>query len=388
MSSDSDIDMEPKGLVNDDGNYILQHDDIATLLKYVWAGVLLPVTEDAYQQRLQISDDTAGKLSGVIKPLVAAYDTAQKNCQKFKDQTYPSIADLSSDVYSYAQDAGGTVDDSYYVNIINWIKQLSKSTDPDEQAELKGAIDAVIDKQVADIQALQDRANAAVADLQAFEGLAKIDKSALTTRSNAVKDKLDTAVGSLGDLNTQLQHYRDELTADMAEYEHDKLVAETSASYCWIGLFGLIAAAAVAGIYGDKAAKMAQRIDKVRQLIKDWEGKVKDETRIVSDLGAIDSDVGSILGKIKPAIEVIQKMEGIWSAIANDLKNIKEAVQKDFKIANEIVAKLEATKLVAKWNDLKDSETVDKYRQAAFVTDVSTATLDDLSAQLHQQASK
>ncbi|KAL1662886.1 hypothetical protein GGF50DRAFT_103618 [Schizophyllum commune] len=378
--------MEPKGLVNDDGNYILQHDDIATLLKYVWAGVLLPVTEDAYQQRLQISDDTAGKLSGVIKPLVAAYDTAQKNCQKFKDQTYPSIADLSSDVYSYAQDAGGTVDDSYYVNIINWIKQLSKSTDPDEQAELKGAIDAVIDKQVADIQALQDRANAAVADLQAFEGLAKIDKSALTTRSNAVKDKLDTAVGSLGDLNTQLQHYRDELTADMAEYEHDKLVAETSASYCWIGLFGLIAAAAVAGIYGDKAAKMAQRIDKVRQLIKDWEGKVKDETRIVSDLGAIDSDVGSILGKIKPAIEVIQKMEGIWSAIANDLKNIKEAVQKDFKIANEIVAKLEATKLVAKWNDLKDS--VDKYRQAAFVTDVSTATLDDLSAQLHEQASK
>ncbi|KAI4527095.1 hypothetical protein K525DRAFT_257482 [Schizophyllum commune Loenen D] len=378
--------MEPKGLVNDDGNYILQHDDIATLLKYVWAGVLLPVTEDAYQQRLQISDDTAGKLSGVIKPLVAAYDTAQKNCQKFKDQTYPSIADLSSDVYSYAQDAGGTVDDSYYVNIINWIKQLSKSTDPDEQAELKGAIDAVIDKQVADIQALQDRANAAVADLQAFEGLAKIDKSALTTRSNAVKDTLDTAVGSLGDLNTQLQHYRDELTADMAEYEHDKLVAETSASYCWIGLFGLIAAAAVAGIYGDKAAKMAQRIDKVRQLIKDWEGKVKDETRIVSDLGAIDSDVGSILGKIKPAIEVIQKMEGIWSAIANDLKNIKEAVQKDFKIANEIVAKLEATKLVAKWNDLKDS--VDKYRQAAFVTDVSTATLDDLSAQLHQQASK
>ncbi|KAL1753977.1 hypothetical protein FB107DRAFT_216616 [Schizophyllum commune] len=382
----SDIDMEPKGLVNDDGNYILQHDDIANLLKYVWSGVLLPVTEDAYKQRLQLSDDTAGKLSGVIKPLVAAYDTAQKNCQKFKDQTYPSIVDLSSDVYNYAQDAGGTVDDSYYVNIINWIKQLSQSTDPDEQAELKGAIDAVIDKQVKDIQALQDRSNAAVADLQTFEDLAEKDQSALTTRSNAVKDKLNTEVGSLDDLNTQLQNYRDELTADLAEYEHDKLVAETSASYCWVGLFGLIAAAAVASIYGDKAAKMAQRIDEVRQLIKDWEGKVQDETRVISDLGAIGSDVGSILGKIKPAIEVIQKMEGIWSAIANDLKNIKEAVQKDFKIANEIVAHMEATKLVNKWNDLKDS--VDKYRQAAYVTDVTTATLDDLSAQLHQQATK
>lgn len=77
MSSD-DIDMEPKGLVNDDGNYILQHDDIANLLKYVWSGVLLPVTESAYTQRLQLSDDTAGKLSGVIKPLVAAYATVSR----------------------------------------------------------------------------------------------------------------------------------------------------------------------------------------------------------------------------------------------------------------------------------------------------------------------
>lgn len=67
----------------------------------------------------------------------------------------------------------------------------------------------------------------------------------------------------------------------------DKIVAETSPSYCWLGLIGLIAAVAVASVYGDKAAKMAKRIDEVRQLIKDWETKVKDETRLISDLGAI-----------------------------------------------------------------------------------------------------
>ncbi|KAL1682933.1 hypothetical protein EV122DRAFT_249096 [Schizophyllum commune] len=385
MSSD-DIDMEPKGLVNDDGNYILQHDDIANLLKYVWSGVLLPVTESAYTQRLQLSDDTAGKLSGVIKPLVAAYATTQANCQIFKDKTYPGIVDLSSDVYSYAQNAGGTVDDSYYVNIINWIKQLSKSTDKEEQEELQGAINAVIDQQVKDIQALQDRADAAVAELQKFEDQSEKDQDALTTRSNVVKDQVTAEVGSLDELNAKLKEYRDELTEDLKEYEHDKLVAETSASYCWLGLIGLIAAAAVASVYGDKAAKMAKRIDEVRQLIKDWETKVKDETRLISDLGAIGTDVGNILKLIKPAIEVIQKMIGVWTAIANDLKNLKEAVNKDFKIANEMVAKMQATKLVNNWNDLKDS--VDKYRQAAFVSDVSTATLEDLSAQLHAQAAK
>ncbi|KAI5892075.1 uncharacterized protein SCHCODRAFT_02732293 [Schizophyllum commune H4-8] len=386
MSSDSDIDMEPKGLVNDDGNYILQHDDIANLLKYVWSGVLLPVTEDAYTQRLQLSDDTAGKLSDVIKPLVAAYAVAQTNCQVFKDKTYPGIVDLSSDVYNYAQNAGGTVEDSYYVNIISWIKQLSQSTDKDEQEDLHGAIDAVIDQQLEAIQALQDRADAAVGELAKFEDQSEKDQDALTTRSNAVKDKATAEVGNLDDLNAKLKEYRDELTDDLKEYEHDKLVEETSAAYCWIGLFGLIAAAAVASVYGDKAAKMAKRIDEVRQLIRDWEAKVRDETRLISDLGAISTDVGNVLTLIKPAIAVIQKMIGVWTAIANDLKNLKDTVNKDFKIANEIVARMEATKLVDKWNDL--AESVDKYRQAAFVSDVSTATLDDLSAQLHEQATR
>ena len=75
MTSVPNIDMSPKDLVNSDGNYVLQHEDIANLLKYVWSGVLLPVTVPDYQDRLQLSTDTVDKLSEVIESLLAAYDT-------------------------------------------------------------------------------------------------------------------------------------------------------------------------------------------------------------------------------------------------------------------------------------------------------------------------
>ena len=68
-------DLTPKGLVNDDGNYILQQDDMYSLLKYVCAGLLLPVTDWEYIERLNLSQDTTGIISSSLEPLIATYVT-------------------------------------------------------------------------------------------------------------------------------------------------------------------------------------------------------------------------------------------------------------------------------------------------------------------------
>ena len=65
--------IDPLILTNKDDNYILQHQDVHDLQKYLWSGVLLPITPEDYQGRLNISDRTASKLSDVIKPLVDVY---------------------------------------------------------------------------------------------------------------------------------------------------------------------------------------------------------------------------------------------------------------------------------------------------------------------------
>ncbi|KAL1690589.1 hypothetical protein GGG16DRAFT_55400 [Schizophyllum commune] len=382
MSSVPTVDMSPKGLLNDNGNYVLQHEDIATLLKYVQSGVLLPDTESAYQNRIQYSNDTANKLSDVIKPLVAVYATTQGHCKKFNDETYPGIVHLSNNVYSYAQTAGGTVDDSYYAAILDWIRRLSNSTDPDEQVDLKAAIDDLVKVRSDDIDALQSRANQAIEDLKAFEKDTQKDQDALKARKKAVEDKIRLELGSIDELNDKLKTYRKEMEDDMKECEHDRVIAQSSAAYVWLFPFGTIAAASVAKIFTDKADALERRIKEVKQLIADFEQKKTDETRLSGDLTAIDTDLNGVLALIQPCIHAIQGMKGEWTAISNDLGTIKELLNEDFKRASEAVATLEAKKLVADWNDLKES--VNKYRDVAFIADVSTVTMDEYVTQLHE----
>ena len=38
---------------------------------------------------------------------------SKAHCEAFKDKTYPSIVGIADDIYNYAQDAGGTEQDSY-----------------------------------------------------------------------------------------------------------------------------------------------------------------------------------------------------------------------------------------------------------------------------------
>ncbi|KAL1734518.1 hypothetical protein EV714DRAFT_202113 [Schizophyllum commune] len=386
---------EPKGLLNSDNNYILQHDDVVYLHKYVWGGVLLPTTESAYRSRLHVSNDVFAKLSGVIRPLVQTYATTKEHCQMFKDTTYPSIVSIASEVYNYAQNAGGSSQDSYYGKISflpRWlqpyifqcIRKLADVTSEEEKARLKKTINELVDMQVRNIDEIRTKSQAVVGDLHAFHDNTKKDMSALKERSDAVHTKLEAEVGSLQELDSKLREYRIELEADIAEYEHDKTVACTTPAYYWLGLIGLISAATVAGIYGDKAAKMAARIDEVRKLISEYEQKIEDETRVVADLRAIDKHVDNILSLIEPAIQTIEKMMGIWQAIADDLRNLKDMVDTDVRKAAAVVADIVEAKVLAKWNDLK--EAVDKYRKAAYVSDAGTVSLDDLSRQLHKQA--
>ncbi|KAL1716013.1 hypothetical protein EV715DRAFT_206217 [Schizophyllum commune] len=361
MTAVPDIDMTPKGLVNDDGNYVLQHEDIANLLKYVWSGVLLPVTVSAYQDRLELSMDTINQLSDVIKPLLAAYGTAQQNCKKFKDETYPGIVDLSNDVFAYAQNAGGTVDNSNYG---------------------MEAIDAVINQQAEDIERLQMRAAGAVADLKYFESLTRTDQVKLGSRNSALKSKLVAELGSLEDLDLELDRYRREISADVDECQRNRVAAQTTAAYAWVFPIGTILAAINVSNYTSTADVLEQRINEVQDLIAKGEQKKKDETRLIADLTAIETDLKGVQDKIQPSIKVLETMQGVWSAIAGDLNTIKELLEKDFKLANEAVAKLQAKKLVNDWNELKVA--VDKYRQVAYVADVPSVSMDDYVAQLNE----
>ncbi|KAI4522430.1 hypothetical protein EV122DRAFT_267720 [Schizophyllum commune] len=384
MSSPTAPDMTPKDLVNSDGNYVLQQDNMYAVLQYVWAGVLLPTTPAAFQARLQISSDTMQKLSAVLESLVSQYKTTQGHCQPFKDGVYPAIVSIADAVYSYAQNAGGTAADSYYANIFSSVRALPTTTDPAQLADLKQTITDLVNIQVKNIAGIQSQAALVLSDLTSFQNLCMQDAKDLQTCHTAVTDALSTEVGDLNDLEVDLANNRTLLKSEQAAYLHDKIVACTTITYAWIPVVGIIAASIVAGIYGSAAAKMASAIDGTKSDITDEEGKITDEKALIGDVKSIDADLSDFLTALAGAVTALQGMMGTWGAISKDLTSLQTMVDQDIRTAVGVVANIEDNKLIAKWNAL--AAAVDKYRQAAYISPIQQQSLDNLSAQLHNQA--
>ncbi|KAI4523537.1 hypothetical protein K525DRAFT_282544 [Schizophyllum commune Loenen D] len=371
--SSTTVDMSPGALVNSDGNYCLQQDDMHNLLKYLCA---------------------MSQYSTVIGDLVDEYET---------NTTYPDIVNIAPDVYSYAQNAGGTVDDSFYASIFQLIGSFANTTNTTEDKnKITQQVDDLINVQVQAIASIITKAETAVADLQSFETQCMQDQSDLQAKERAVHDAITAETGSLSDLTTKLQNDCQTLAADQAAYEHDKIVACTTLTYAWVPFWGIIAASVVAGIYGHAAAELADDIDTLKSDISTESAEVTDDTRVIADLTAVDTDWKSFIASIQPAITAIQKMHGTWSAISGDLTSLQNMVHTDVSTAEAAIAGFVDQKVVDKWNALADAGklccfrlfplwrltfcTVQKYQQAAFLTQAQQLTIDQLSAQLHEQA--
>ncbi|KAL1734890.1 hypothetical protein EV714DRAFT_268608 [Schizophyllum commune] len=349
-------DMSPKDLMNNDGNFTLQQDDMYRVLQYVWAGVLLPTSPSTFQARLDISQDTMQELNAVLESLIGQYKVTQGHCQPFKDVTYPSIVKIADAIYAYAQNAGGTVQTSYYANLFALVRSLGQHN------------------------------FAVLADIKAFSDITMTDSTNLQSCHTAVYTTLQSKVGDLATLKSDLQTSRTLLATEQSEYLHDKIVACTTLTYAWIPFVGIIAASIVAGIFGSAAAKMAKAIDSTESDITTEEGKITDETRLIADMTSIDSDLSNFLKALTAASTCLMGMQGTWDAIAADLTSLQNMVDQDIRTAVGFMATLEDAKLVEKWNDLATA--VDKYRNAAFISPIEQQSLDELSAQLHKQATE
>lgn len=384
MSSTTTLDMSPGAVVNSDGNYCLQQDSMYNLLKYMWAGALLPLTPTAYQTRLQISDGAMTQYAALFTQLIAVYETVSGHCNTFRTTTYPEIVDIAADVYNYAQNAGGTVQDSFYANIFQAIRSFASATTQQEQATLTQQIDELVAVQLNTINGIIAKGQSAVNDLATFLNQCMQDQTDLKAQQTAIEDAINSETGSLNALKQKLQDDRLTLTADQAAYEHDKIVACTTLTYAWIPFWGVIAATVVAGIYGHAAASMASDIDTLKADITSESGQVTDDTRVVADLTAVGTDLDSLVAAIHPAITTIQQMQGAWSAISGDLTSLQNMVKTDVSTAEAAIGVVVDQKVVEKWNDL--AAAVKSYQQAAFLTQPEQLTIDQLSAQLQEQA--
>jgi hypothetical protein len=345
--------------------FLLSSAEWLAIQVYVNDAVSLPTNTDELQKSL--GPDAPPINTADFASLVACYSAINSHCTDWQKTTFPASISLAGDVVAYAQKA------PIYYGAINTEAQKLVSNPNDTQAQ--AALKAIIDNLAAQATTFQGNAQHVSDMITTFATQTAADKNSLLgpdgtgTQSGIVKDYTDKygstseAVKSLTD---QLNGLNELLVTDTKEYNHDVIVASTTPTYAWIWPIGTIAAAIVAGIYGDKAMKALNRIHKDQDQIATLSAQLKADANLMCDLTLANKGITQISSEISNALPIIQKIQGIWGAIATDLTNLGNIIQNDIAQALPIIMNLGVDEAITAWQKLGTE--ADSYRVNAYIT--------------------
>ncbi|KAL1733728.1 hypothetical protein EV714DRAFT_203965 [Schizophyllum commune] len=377
-------DLTPKGLINSDGNYILQQDDMYGLVKYIWAGLLLPVTEREYITSLNLSQETIGIIDSALGPLIGAYIEAKAHCETFRTITYPSITGIASDVFDFAQIASGqgTSPSWAYASLMQTIRALGSATAANA-ATLQQTVKDIVSYLSTAISDIQAKVQTAIDDLRAFEQTAMQDKQSILQFQSAIVALIQIEEGDINSLLATLRKYQADLEFFEFERETGIVRACTKPRYLWVPFIGLFTASVVDDLPSEKASAMATTISSIKQLIYTQEGQIDEQKGVAANLAAVESDVNGLLAALGPAIATLQNMNAILQAIVDDLTSIQKMATSAGTPAGVLVIGITDEQLTQKWADL--AVAVGKYQQACGMDEAQMATIDELADQLSER---
>jgi hypothetical protein len=341
--------------------FILSASEWLAIQTYVINGLALPITEPAF--RTLLGSGAPSDLSD-FTPLITAYANLNTHVKGWQNDTFPESVSLASDIYNYAQQAP-----TYYNPILPLAQKLS--VNPNDQ-QSKDALIAILGVLKGSATTYHDKAEKVATKIQQFANDTLADKIVLSGTDGkgglqkTYNDKYGATSTEVTELTKEIAAQKIVLDAANAEYDHDVIVAATTPTYAWIVPLGTIAAAVVAGVYGDKAVKALERAKAAQQQINTLNAKLAADAQLMVSINTAESSISNILGPLQAALPVIQKIQGVWGAISDDLGNIINTINLNIEQALPIIMNLGVETAINEWTAV--GGLAQAYRLNAYVT--------------------
>lgn len=336
-----------------------------TIQTYVNDALALPITMDEFRNSL--GPGAPSDLSD-FNQIVTAYQALYGHCQTWQKTTFPSSVALADAVYDY----GANKAPVYYPAILKEANILIGDPGNEGAKQALAAMIGVLEKAAT---SYATQASTVATAIQQFATDTQADKTTLIgpkgggglqkyyndeygTKSADVQAKLD-------DIKAQ----QIVLKAAMKEYTHDVTVAATSATYAWIPIVGWIAGAIVAGIYGHKAVEALDEANDARDQIAHDNEVVQADFNLMAAINTTELGLSTIVDALSTALPVIQKLEGVWGAMAGDLGAIGTLIETDIAQVPPIIMSLGVDEAVLAWSNV--AQAANAYRVNAYVQDGS-----------------
>ncbi|KAI0453831.1 hypothetical protein F5B21DRAFT_504924 [Xylaria acuta] len=364
--------------------FVLAQTDMASLNRYAWTGKLLPVTRDEYTLSLGISDgsEISEPVWGAVDLLLGKYSTMKTDTSQFLDITWPSIVDLSNNIYNFSALAGGKDDSSYYASMLKWVGMYNDETDPDKKEEYRQSIQQITKTMYDKTQTLHDKAEESKQALIKFEEATRTSQVALTSSSSQLSDLLEGEDGEITELKDQISQSLKDIEAYQKEIDADRLTIEQTAYYVWIPFAGTIAAVSVLLVTENDIHRLEKAIKTVRDTINQEKAKLQAAMRLQSDITSMSMQVDKLVDLFGPVITTLEMLQGAWEKMGSDLNSLNELFNdQGTDIPPMLMEQIQLNQIIDQWNALKNC--VDQYRQNAYLSDQpSKESLDDYLAEL------
>ncbi len=333
---------------------------------YVHQSLALPTTIPALQT---LAGQEATDNWDDFKKLTTAYQDIHTHVTKWQNETFPESVSLASDIYAYSQQAP-----TYYKPIVALAQKLTIDAN---DAASKTKLTAILEVLKASALANSEKAGKVAKKIQDFANETLQDKIVLSGADSKggllayYHKRFGTTTGTAAELQTSLLEAQQELEAANKEYSHAVTVAATTPAYYWATIFGFIAAVTVAGVYGDRARKAKNRMKEAERRINELKGRIAAITRLLAALSMTEASISNILEPLNAALPIIQRIQGVWGTIADDLAKLITTINTNIAQTMPIIMDLGVDTVLAEWQRV--GEAANGYRLNAYITSTTPA---------------
>lgn len=345
--------------------FILSRPEWASIQVYVNNAQVLPTTDEEFRSSIRAPDSF--DLSD-FRPLIDAYKLISQHSRIWQDETFPGSVDLAGRIFQY-----GTQKVPVFYPAINEVTaKLEK--DPEDQAAQTN-LKAILQNLQQTAQAFADEADTIQLAIKAFADETQADKVTLLGPNGDAglqayyNDKYGKASDAVQTLLEEISAQRIVVAAAMEEYQQDVTIAATTATYVWWFPVGTIAAAVLAGVYGDKAVKALDRARAANDQIDRLDADLAMNANLMIYVNNASVGVASISTSLLSALPAIQGLQGAWSAMASDLGRIVEIIDQGIAAAIPVIAGLGVDEAMRAWQAV--AAAANNFRLTAFVQDQS-----------------
>ncbi|WP_163398725.1 alpha-xenorhabdolysin family binary toxin subunit A [Flavobacterium fluviatile] len=341
--------------------FILSATEWLAIQTYVENALALPTTTEAFKTYL---GEGAPADMAPFASLITAYGNINKHVTTWQKDTFPASVSLASDIVNYAKQAP-----TYYNPILPLAEKLKKDpNDKDSKDALKGILE-VLSKSAS---GHHTKAKTVAQKIQNFADDTQADKVVLTGvdgnggLKKSYNEKYGATSKEVKEIKEDLELQQKILDKANKDYDHYVVVASTTPTYVWVWPFGTVAAAVVAGVYGDKAVKALEKVRATEQKIKNLNTKLATDALLIISVGNASSGISTTSDQIAAALPVIQKIQGVWGSIADDLNNIIETIDTNIAEALPIIMNLGVQTAINEWTEV--GKLAEAYRLNAYIT--------------------